>query len=1038
MADVTVSPFTKLLHTQAVRVGPVWTDNNIGYVVLKDSFNDMAYRKTADGGATWGDDVDIEGGGNGNVRAFDIWFDKWTPGDSGTLIHIWWHDAVTNDIEYRTLDTSDDSLGTLRLVFDGATFNTGQDRDNRLLSGAKAVGGNLYVQFWGDVDGERGFYRSVDAGVNWTSRTDGADGNEPDEVLCLPDDDSADNEDIVMIYWDRSADELSIKKYDDSGNSWGETSISTGMVDSVGSKQMSAVVRHSDGHIIVAAWSDIDVGDGTADLRVWDIALATPTVTSKADVVQNSDDCVGVALHIDQNNDDLYCAYLGDEDGSETWQATLTAFTKKITAADFAADNAWGSQTAYQEGAADDSRYISAGHSTPGGAAGRFEPVWFNDDISDLYVNKVNSVELGAAGGTDRVGTLSFSELEAPLGLRRGQLSFGELETALGPRAGVLSFAEVEVPTEPSLSLQVAAGTDDAEQPQTGAGFTATSAGIRMNADADPSLRFQGGYRFTGVTIPQGAVIDSAVIQLSNSDANANPTCEISAEDVDDAVDFVTNPDIRERVMTTERTSWLEANIPVGFRDSPSIAPLVQEIVDRPLWVSGNSIVLLVKGTGASGLFKAISYDGTPANAAKLVITYTVGTDRAGTLSFGELEVPLGLRRGQLSFGELEMALGQRTGVLSYGELEIPTAPRIGQVSFAELESPLTPRRGLLSYGEQEIPALNRRGRLSFGEVEAALAPRRGTLSFGEQEVPIAPRAGTLTYSELEIPIAPRRGRLSYAETEVPTAPRRGHLSYAEVQTDPAPRSGQFSFAEVEVAIAPRAGQLSFAELQLDLAPRVGTLSFAELELPLTPRVGRLSYGELQTPDTGRRGVWSWSELEAPLSPRRAWLSFAELEFPDVSRRGILTFTEMEIAVAPRIGRLGFAELELLQPPRQGYFSFTVLEVPQVIRRGLLSFGELEVPTIVIADRNGIVSFTELEVPELFIDIIPVDFRPQTVTESLPMSVARPAVVWMLGDAASPSDYSFAAPLNAGDTALTNRGELWLYNGKSWKLIVTE
>ena len=413
MADVAVETDLHVLNEVFYNdIGPVWTDGDTGYVFFIDGAIDLYYRKTTDGGASWATAVLVE---TGTVGRLAIWFDKWTPGDSGTIIHMWWVDITTNDIMYRDLDVSDDSLGTERIVFDGASFDSGSDRASRVVSGTKAVGGNLYVQFWGDAAGERGFYRSIDSGVNWTSRTDGADGDAEDEVLCLPDGDSADNEDIVMIYWDRSADEISIKKYDNSGNSWGETSISTGMTDSIEIMQMSAIVRHSDGHIIVAAWNNIDSATLIDDLKVWDITLATPTITAKADVVTNTNDCVGVALFIDQNNDDLYCAYLGDEDGSQVYQATLTAFYKL---SDDGGDT-WGTQAAYQEDTEDDERYISAGHSTPGNAVGRFEPVFFNDDLLDLFVNKVNSVEITVAAGSKikTVDTIAIASVKTISGI---------------------------------------------------------------------------------------------------------------------------------------------------------------------------------------------------------------------------------------------------------------------------------------------------------------------------------------------------------------------------------------------------------------------------------------------------------------------------------------------------------------------------------------------------------------------------------------------------------------------------------------------
>lgn len=388
MADVLVeSAAHNVVHVSATRIGPVYTDVDTGYLFFITSTGQVKYRKTVDGGASWSSSVRIDIAGF--AWGIDVWFDKWTPGDAGTLVHVWWMGTGDDEINYRSLDTAGDSLGTLRTVFVGTTFSSSTNRGVRSISGTKAVGGNLYVQFWGDTD-EHAFYRSTDFGATWTARTDGADGDGADEVLCLPDDDSADNQDIGMIYWDRTADEITVKKYDNSANSWGETSISINMIDTEFSMQLSAVVRHSDGHIIVSAWSESNAP--TADLRVFDIALSTPTITALTDVITNSDNCARVALFIDQNTDDLYVIYLGNEDGSESG-ASRTAFYKVST--DGGAT--WSSQLAYQENIADDERYVSAGHSTPGVAVGRYEPVFFNDDFNDLFVNKVNSVELDAA-----------------------------------------------------------------------------------------------------------------------------------------------------------------------------------------------------------------------------------------------------------------------------------------------------------------------------------------------------------------------------------------------------------------------------------------------------------------------------------------------------------------------------------------------------------------------------------------------------------------------------------------------------------------
>jgi hypothetical protein len=54
------------------------------------------------------------------------------------------------------------------------------------------------------------------------------------------------------------------------------------------------------------------------------------------------------------------------------------------------------------------------------------------------------------------------------------------------------------------------------------------------------------------------------------------------------------------------------------------MAEVVQEVVNRGDWASGNSLSVILKGTGSAWGRKFVrSYDGAAANAPKLVITYT-------------------------------------------------------------------------------------------------------------------------------------------------------------------------------------------------------------------------------------------------------------------------------------------------------------------------------------------------------------------------------------------------------------------------------
>jgi hypothetical protein len=386
MADTTVdTTVDPNLNIRVQESGPVWTDASTGYIIYEDDAFDVVYQKTANGGATWGSPVTVH---TGTVARLSIWFDKWTTGDAGTKIHIAYVDGGSEDVFYRDLDTSGDTLGTARTVFAGVSFVFG-GWTSGTVSITKSRGGYLYVGFWGDAGGENGFFRSTDAGVNWTSRAALADDDSVDAILLRPSNE-ADDQDIWCIYWDRSADEISLKTYDDSGNSWSETSVETSMADAVNYHTMAASIRQSDGHLILAAWSELDAT--TADLMVWDIN-GSGSITAKTDVVTNLAESSQVSVFINQQNDDIYIAYLK----GGTWESTVDVMYKKST--DGGAS--WGAEQAYSEAAADDLRLVTSGLGV-GDDGGIFQPVWFNDDLDDLFVNLVNDVVISAAGVTTR------------------------------------------------------------------------------------------------------------------------------------------------------------------------------------------------------------------------------------------------------------------------------------------------------------------------------------------------------------------------------------------------------------------------------------------------------------------------------------------------------------------------------------------------------------------------------------------------------------------------------------------------------------
>ena len=116
-ADVSIDT-TTIQNARAIH-SLVWTSATTGYVFYIDSDDDFFYKKTTDSGATWVGQTEIDTDSTIIGQAYDVWYDKWTPGDTGNLIHLWWLTSDDGDVNYVTVDTGNsDALGTQRLVFD--------------------------------------------------------------------------------------------------------------------------------------------------------------------------------------------------------------------------------------------------------------------------------------------------------------------------------------------------------------------------------------------------------------------------------------------------------------------------------------------------------------------------------------------------------------------------------------------------------------------------------------------------------------------------------------------------------------------------------------------------------------------------------------------------------------------------------------------------------------------------------------------------------------------------------------------------------
>jgi hypothetical protein len=143
------------------------------------------------------------------------------------------------------------------------------------------------------------------------------------------------------------------------------------------------------------------------------------------------------------------------------------------------------------------------------------------------------------------------------------------------------------------------------------------------------------GFRFTGVSIPKGASITNAFIQFT-VDEPASKTCRltIKGENSDNAAPFTPlNKNVSGRTKTAASitwnpSGWTTAGDAGTAQKTPDLKTIVQQIINRAGWSSGNSMVFIFTGTGTR---IAESFEGSSGQAALLTIVYTLqGKQKAG------------------------------------------------------------------------------------------------------------------------------------------------------------------------------------------------------------------------------------------------------------------------------------------------------------------------------------------------------------------------------------------------------------------------
>ena len=179
-------------------------------------------------------------------------------------------------------------------------------------------------------------------------------------------------------------------------------------------------------------------------------------------------------------------------------------------------------------------------------------------------------------------------------------------------------------------------GLDDAEEIISTTAVNTGSSELDLGRDASSNQQLVG-MRFNSISVPQGATITNAYVEFkayTSAGGTAAVTLNIQGEDNDNALTFSSvNNNISARVRTTASVSW---SIPAGgwpvssLQQTANIKSIIEEIVGRIGWVSGQSIVIIIND--GIDRRRAFPFEGGSPTAPLLHIEYT---DAAGSSNVG-------------------------------------------------------------------------------------------------------------------------------------------------------------------------------------------------------------------------------------------------------------------------------------------------------------------------------------------------------------------------------------------------------------------
>jgi len=187
-----------------------------------------------------------------------------------------------------------------------------------------------------------------------------------------------------------------------------------------------------------------------------------------------------------------------------------------------------------------------------------------------------------------------------------------------------------------NISIQVNADNDDACKSYDVTPQFFNGVNLLVGYNHSTSFDWSSGMIFRGLNIPQGSTVQAATLvgTASVSRFHVVVNSRIRAYNADDYSDNLSSEAKWDAIfpsgVTTATVEW-DAIVTMTLDTeytSPDISPVIQEVVDRPGWVSGNDIVIFWDDHDGRGdqevahLRDIYAHEGDPTKAAKLNITF--------------------------------------------------------------------------------------------------------------------------------------------------------------------------------------------------------------------------------------------------------------------------------------------------------------------------------------------------------------------------------------------------------------------------------